>query len=351
MGQGNARRAAAVLVGAATLLLAVIVWPIWRPLVVAALLVGVSEPLYRRGLARFGRHRSLLTLLFTLAIVLLVLVPLAAIVVISTREILSAVTHVRAALTDGGIEGVLSQSPSWLLRLVHRLQHRMPGISNELRSHLAASGRWALGMLSGGLSVVASLAFELALMLIAYFFLLRDGAGLVDWLGRATPLPAPRVREFLREFQKTARSVLGANLATGAIQAAVATVGFLIAHAPSPILFALLTMVASLIPSIGTTLVTLPLAGLLLVLGHHWAALFLALWAVFIVGLIDNLVRPWLIRGQSHLDGALIFFSLIGAVGAFGAIGLLIGPLVLTFFIAALRVNRSVKQDWLREHP
>ena len=148
MGQGDARRAAAVLVGAATLLLAFIVWPIWRPLVVAALLVGVSEPFYRRGLVRFGRHRSLLTLLFTLAIVLLVLVPLAAIVVISTR----------------GIEGVLAQAPSWVIRGVHRLQHRMPGVSTELRAQLAASGRWALGMLSGGVSMVASLAFELALM-------------------------------------------------------------------------------------------------------------------------------------------------------------------------------------------
>src|SRR5204863_1725844 len=195
----------------------------------------------------------------------------------------------------------------------------------EAQAELATGSRWALGVLSGALAVIARVGFRLAMMLIAFFFLLRDGRALIDWLIGATPLPPDRVREMMREFRAVGRSVLGANFVTGAVQAVVATIGFAIARAPSPIFFGLLTLFTSLIPSVGTALVTFPVAGLVLLLGHPWAALFLAIWGAVAVGLIDNLIRPLLIRGGSQqLHGALVFFSLIGAMSAFGAVGLFI---------------------------
>ena len=158
------------------------------------------------------------------------------------------------------------------------------------------------------------------------------------------------MRGVLTELRVVARSVLGANFITSAAQAAVATGGFFIARAPSPIFFGLLTLITSMIPSIGSALVTLPVAGLLLLTGHRWAALFLMVWGLFVVGLIDNLLRPVLIKGgAANLHGALIFFSLIGAIAAFGAIGLFLGPLVLTFFLALARQSverpRSTPSD------
>ena len=162
--------------------------------------------------------------------------------------------------------------------------------------------------------MLALFGIRFVLMLVALFFLLRDGTALVDWFVGATPLAPERVREMMREFRLVARSVLGANFITAAAQAVVATIGFAIARAPSPIFFGLLCLFSSLIPSVGTALVTFPVAGLMLLLGHPWSALFLALWAAVAVGLIDNLLRPMLIRGEGQLHGALVFFSLIGAM-------------------------------------
>jgi predicted PurR-regulated permease PerM len=329
--------------------MALIVFPIWKPLLLAALLVGVLEPIYLRQVARFPQRRSFVAGIYTLGVVLLVLLPLTAIAVIAIREVASVAGHVRAVLSSDGLPGLLAEAPPALVRLLQRLQERVPRLFDEARAQVSASGRWALSTLSGGLSMAADLAFQLAMMLIAFFFLLRDGPRVVDWMTGVTPLPPGRVRELMHEFHVTARSVLGANLVTGAIQAAVATVGFLIARAPSPVLLGLLTMLASLIPSVGTALVTFPAAGLLLILGHRWAALFLALWALFVVGLVDNLVRPILIGTRVH--GALVFFSLIGAVAAFGPIGLFLGPLALTFLVAALRINRSLRTDGLMHEP
>ena len=181
---------------------------------------------------------------------------------------------------------------------------------------------------------------KLALMLIAFFFLLRDGRALVDWIIGATPLRADACASMMREFRDVARSVLGANFITGGVQAAIATIGFFIARAPSPIFFGLLTLFASLIPSVGTALVTLPVAGLMLLLGHPWAALFLALWALVVVGLIDNVLRPMLIRGRVQLHGALVFFSLIGAMARSARWVCSSARSRWSFFLAIVRTRR-----------
>ena len=221
-------------------------------------------------------------------------------------------------------------------------QKHLPTKLEEAQKQIASGGKWAWGALSGTLGVLGKFGFQLAMMLIAFFFLLRDGGRLVDWLAESSPL-GQRTRELLSELRAVARSVLGANFITGAVQAVVATIGFYIGRAPSPIFFGLLTLFSSLIPSVGSALVTLPVAVLVLLLGHKWAALFLAIWALVVVGLIDNLLRPWLIRGGAQLHGALVFFSLIGAIGAVGAVGLFLGPLILTFFLAAVRIDRRAR--------
>jgi len=269
--------------------------------------------------------------------VVLLLLPLAAIVVVAAHELKSAVASVRGVVATSGLDGLIARLPRPLSGWLQHLERYLPARIEEAGAQIRAGGRWALSMVG----VLATFAFELSMMLIAFFFLLRDGRRFVAWLLRATPLPADRVRDLLRELQTVARSILGANAATGAVQALVATIGFLIACAPSPILFGLASLLASLLPSVGTALVTLPVAGLLALLGHPWAGLFLALWAVFIVGLIDNLLRPLLIRGPSRLHGALVFFSLVGATATFGAAGLLLGPLVLTLFLAVVRMVRA----------
>jgi len=68
-----------------------------------------------------------------------------------------------------------------------------------------------------------------------------------------------------------------------------------------------------------------------------------------IVGLIDNLLRPMLIRGHGQLHGALVFFSLIGAISAFGAVGLFLGPLALVFFLAVVRTRRLEREGLPQE--
>jgi len=174
---------------------------------------------------------------------------------------------------------------------------------------------------------------QAVLLLIAFYFFLLGGRRLVGWLASSSPAPeeATRIAGLL---SRASRSVVSSLFLTALAQSVTATAGYVIASVPHPIFFGLLTFVAAFIPSVGTTIVALPVALLMLALGHPWAALFLAVWALAVVGLIDNVVKPLLIKGGVQVDASVLFFALIGGLGMFGPVGLIVGPLAVSLFVA-----------------
>ena len=114
---------------------------------------------------------------------------------------------------------------------------------------------------------------------------------------------------------------------------------------PQPLFFAGATFLVAFIPAVGAASVCLVAAGLLYVTGHPYMALFLALWGFLVVGLVDNIVKPYLVKSGMEMHGAVVFFSLIGGIAAFGMIGLLAGPLAMAMLLALLRMYH---RDYLR---
>ena len=195
--------------------------------------------------------------------------------------------------------------------------------------------------LGGALAATWSVVFDTIMMLIALFFFLVQGQELVAWLDRVLPLRPGQTQELLQEFKRTSYAVVVSTMVTAAVQALAALIGYLIARVPHPIFFAGLTFFGALIPAIGAAGFALLAAGILLLTGHPYMALFLAIWAVTVVALVDNVVKPILLRGGMNMPGAVVFFALIGGLGAFGPIGLVLGPLTIAFFVALLRMYQT----------
>jgi predicted PurR-regulated permease PerM len=84
---------------------------------------------------------------------------------------------------------------------------------------------------------------------------------------------------------------------------------------------------------------------ILLATGHPYMAGFLAVWGLVVVGLIDNVAKPYLIKGDLEMHGAVVFFALIGGIGAFGMVGLLVGPLAVAMMLTLLGMYR---RDYLK---
>jgi predicted PurR-regulated permease PerM len=330
-----------VLTVASLVLLVIVGLPLWRPLLLAAVLAGTLSNAHERLTQKIGARRSLSSALITVAVVLVLLLPLWLLCVLVIKEAAALIAYMRQTFALHGLPGLISPLPPWLGRWAERAVARWSSVSHDLPSELTnwSYAGQALGAAAGVVGSITHLLFMVALMLVALFFLLRDGPALIGWAETASPLPEGRLRTVLLELRRVSRSVLGAQLGSGLVQAAVATVGYAVSGVPAPLLFGVLSLAASFIPIGG---VSLP--GILLLMGRPGWAIFLAVWTTVGTGIVDNVLRPLLVRGGTHLHAALVFFALLGGLLAFGPIGIVIGPLALALFLTLSRILRRERE-------
>jgi predicted PurR-regulated permease PerM len=134
-------------------------------------------------------------------------------------------------------------------------------------------------------------------------------------------------------------AVLLSSIATSVAQSLAALLGYLVAGVPHPVFFGFVTFLVALVPVLGATPMVVAIAVLQLATGRTLPGFFLLAWAVP-VSLIDNFVKPALLRRGLAVHPVVIFFTLIGGIAAFGALGILLGPLALAFLLAAIRMIR-----------
>ena len=332
-----------ILVSLSVLLLAALIRPLASALLIAAVLAGVLWPVHRR-LTRLLRGRGQLSAgLLVTATVLALVGPIAGFVAFAVDEAITGVAFVNETLRDQGIDGLIERAPGPLRGLLEEgletaRKHASGDLRKSLQDRANQEASKVAAALGGALAATWSIVFDTTMMLIALFFLLVQGPELVAWLDRVLPLRPGQTQQLLQEFKKTSYAVVVSTAVTAAVQALAALVGYLIARVPHPIFFAGLTFFGALIPAIGAAGFALLAAGILLLTGHPYLALFLAIWAVTVVALVDNVVKPLLLRGGMNMPGAVVFFALIGGLGAFGPIGLVLGPLTVAFFVALLRM-------------
>jgi predicted PurR-regulated permease PerM len=278
--------------------------------------------------------------LLTFAVLAAVVVPIASFAANLLAQALEGWAWLRGTLASHGVAGLLDYLPDMLRAPVERLLQEIPAAIEKLPKAAASHSGQAAAAVGGVLSATGSFLFQSAMMLIALYFLLVDGPRLVAWLSEMVPLKRGQLPELLEDFRHVAVAVIVSTLATAAVQALVAFVGYLIAGVPRPVFFAIATFLFTLIPALGGAMAVVLVALLMLATGHTGAAAFLAAWGIVVVGLVDNVVKPLFMRGGMEIHGAVIFFALLGGLAVFGPIGLVAGPLTVAFLIAVIRIYR-----------
>jgi predicted PurR-regulated permease PerM len=322
----------------ATVLLALVIMPVVKELLLAAVFAGMLWPVQQWLSLRLRGRRGVAAGLITFGVIVLLLGPVAALVTLAIREGADGVRFVQEAVNSGEVAALVEYLPGSARDVVRDAIARMPTDLSEIMERASGYRAQAASTVGKAIVVTGSIAFHVVLMLIALFFMLMRGDELVRWLDSVSPLPRGRTLELLATFRRVSFAVVASAGVTAAVQAIAALIGFLIARVPSPVFFTLAAFFLAFIPAIGAAVVCLFAALLLLVTGHPYMAVFLAAWGVVVVGLVDNLVKPLLIRRGLEIHGAIVFFSLIGGLAAFGSIGLLLGPLLVAFFLAVLRI-------------
>lgn len=310
------------------------------------LAVGFSGP-WRFLEARMPRRRGLAAVLLTLAVGLLVVLPAGFLAGVLVNEAIGVFGRASAALAERNLSGIedllgvpaVAEALAWVetrtgltqAELLAKVGEVAAGVSGLLASF---SGSVVRGVFD------AALAFLMTLFVL--FFLLRDGREIVRAILDLVPLEESRRVEVLGSLRGMLQSIFRGSLLCALIQGATGGVGWAVAGLPSPVLAGAAMAVLSLLPVGGTALVWGPGAVACWLQGRPGMAVFLAVWGLVVVStLADNVLKPLLIGGSTQLSTLVVFLGVFGGLGAFGLLGLFIGPMVLAFGLTLLSILRE----------
>jgi predicted PurR-regulated permease PerM len=315
------------------------------PMFLAAVLVVIFSPMHRWFEHRLVGHPRWAAAATTVCIMLIVLVPTLAIGWNAYREIaVLARSAPEAASTlhsqiDNSIGAVIgSLETHFGIHIEDEPKVIRESIQQAIRDWAGEQGRSAaLGVLGAALRIVVGVA----IMIISLYFFLADGPGMIVTIMHLSPLDDRYELELLNKFSNISRAVVVATLLSAIVQGVLAGIGYYVAGIK--VVFALtgLTMLLAVVPFLGAAAVWAPTsAWLLLGDGRPVAATLLALYGLGVVSTIDNVIKPYVLHGQSNLHPLLALLSVLGGVAAMGPIGILVGPMAVAFLQALLGMLR-----------
>ena len=314
-----------------TYLLWVVARPFILPLCASAVLVIFFYPWHRPLERRIGASAA--ALVSTLVVTLLLIVPALAVVVAFVREATSAAGSVRDALSAANLDR-LNSWWAWV-------QQRVPLLSAvRLTDLLADAGRNlpALAAASAGevLRNLGVFLFDLVVVVFATFFLFRDARAVMALVRRVLPFEVENRELVIAQAHDLVRASVVSSIAVASAQGAAGGVLFWALGLTAPVFWGVVMAFFSLLPVVGAWVVWLPAGIWLIATGETARGLVLLAIGGGVVSLIDNVLRPALLAGRSQMNGLLVLISLLGGIGAFGLIGIVIGPVVVATMASLL---------------
>jgi predicted PurR-regulated permease PerM len=315
-------------IGAALLLA-----PLWLSLVLAAWVAALTRPAVEKVSRRLG-GRTWAAAAGILILLLGIVVP---IVILIGSLVFSAYDFVHNVISSPDGQRALQN----LVQGQPKLELPKPELGKILNLFQQYASR-VFGALRAVAGLVGSAFIGVFLFFLGVYTLLLDGPRAWKWALRHSPIEPRHLERLCAAFYETGRGLLIGVGLTGLTQGVVATVAYFALRIPSALVLGLLTAIASLIPSVGTALVWLPVTIGLALTGRFVAAGVMAAVGLFVIGTIDNLVRPLFSRfGKLNLPTFLLFVSIFGGIAAVGPSGIVLGPLVMRLFIEAAEIARE----------
>ncbi len=321
----------------------VTVLPFLTPLIVAAAVATILYPVYKKIAWIIGikNPRSNIAAFITLILfMVVVIVP----VFFIAAKIYTEIQTLYAVLID---ESSRSQFIDSLNNASAYISHAMFDVfpaysfdSFNITEYLKGALEWIFANLDrvfGGLAMVAGYAF---VFLLALFYFLRDGRIIIKNFISWSPLLDSYDVHITTTLKRAIQSVFAGTVVVSLIQGILTGLGFAIFGISAPAMWGSIAAVAAFIPGIGTSLVLIPGVIYLFVTGSMGSAIGLAIWGAVAVGLIDNILGPFLINKGINVHPFLILISVLGGIVVFGVVGFLLGPLILAFLFALLEIYK-----------
>jgi len=330
------------LVAGISVLFGAMAWPFIKPLFLAAILSGLLHPVYRKFKKWFRGHETAASVTTIFLLIVVVLGPLSAFVGIITKQAIDITTEgipwVKEQISSGNLTKYANDLRDGLPPIVRdnlpsqdKVLDTVAGIARNIGNFLVSS---ASKMTAGA----AGFFLALFVMLYAMFFFLIDGRKILDRILYFIPLPPEDEERMLARFLSVTRATVKGTLIIGIVQGTLGGIGFAFAGLSGAAFWGTVMAVLSMIPVVGTPLVWIPAVIVLFASGQVLPGVLLLLWSAVVVGSIDNVLRPILVGKDTQMPDLLILIGTLGGLFVFGAVGILVGPIVCGLFLTAWEI-------------
>jgi predicted PurR-regulated permease PerM len=329
--------------------------PFWGALAWGIGLAFLLAPVQHWLTRKLNGRANLAALMLTVLVPVVLAGPLVSLGVAFVHQFADLVTRLQQQPLrfDASSLALLEQNP-FIGSVAAWLRQNVTASTEQVQGWLINGGQMMLKSVAGtgGNFLLSALGtvIHFFMMLFLLFFFLRDGRQMLGRVVRLVPMEPVRRADMLKLIGDTTRAVIYGEVMTGIAQGALVGIGFAIAGLPSAVVFGVLAAFLALLPMVGAAFIWAP-AVLYLAATSEWGwAIFMLIWGSG-VSVADNLLRPLLIARHAPVSILAVFVGVIGGVSAFGMIGVIIGPVLLTVIAALLRFldetlsRSSVKPD------
>jgi predicted PurR-regulated permease PerM len=311
-------------------------------------------PLYRTLVKKMRGRRNLAAITTLLLALIVVIIPLTMVTVSLVEEVSLVSQKVRSGDISFAkyFQQVVQVIPHWALDLLDRFGlGDVEGLVTQVSQTLSKGSQ----AIAGQAVTIGQNTFEfvvsLGIMVYLLFFMLRDGGDLSKKVRDSLPLAKSHTHHLLNKFTTVIRATIKGNIAVAASQGLIGGITFSLMGLQGSLLWGVLMAFLSLLPAVGAALIWGPVAIYFLAVGAIGKGLGLIFVGVFVIGLVDNILRPLLVGKDTQMPDYVVLMSTIGGISLFGINGFVIGPVIAALFMAAWDLFASSAEAELGEPP
>jgi predicted PurR-regulated permease PerM len=337
-----------LLVLAATMLFLLIIWPFFGAVCWAVFIAIVFWPLHQRFVRGSHGRRNMAALASLVTILLIVILPMAMVIASITEEASLMVAKMRSGEIQLSqyFQRMLAALPEWARSLLQRFGvGDLALLQQKLLATITASGQVLTSRVVGIGQVTLDFIVAFFVMLYVLFFMFRDGEQLTQSIARAIPLQPQNTRRLLTQFATVVRATVKGNIVVALVQGALGSLAFWVLGLPGAVLWGAVMALLSLLPAVGAAMVWGPIALYYFFTGALVQGIGLTLWGAFVIGLVDNVLRPILVGKDTRMPDYLVLVATLGGIVVFGLNGFVIGPVIAAVFLVSWEMLASARQQ------
>lgn len=319
-----------IIVLSLTVLVFLVVKPILLSIIGGLILAYAFFPVYILLLKK-TKSRNLSASLVSVLLILLIIVPLYFLIPLIIEQVFAAFQSIQKIDITAVIRIFIPSAPESFITKTTLLVN---DAVNKATSSI-------LNALVGILLETPTILFNLAIVAFVFFFALRDSEEFGKFVSALSPLNKLQEAKIVQQFKDITNAVVYGQIAIGMVQGVTAGLGFFLFGIPNALVLTILAVFFSIIPVLGPFVIWAPVFVYLMIGGNTTIAIFFLIYCILIVSNVDNLLRLYLLSKKGNLSQVISLIGLIGGLYLFGILGILIGPLLLAYFITFLNAYRE----------